>query len=74
MIKTIYDKVVNIMKNSLVSLAMLYALNIVNGKRTFKDTPKFLKAKVAEQLIIMDAVELIDDPEFLPQETTEVAE
>ncbi|VTX72009.1 CD1375 family protein [Gemella haemolysans] len=35
-------------------MAMLFAINIAKGKRTFSQVPKFLKDKVRECLIDMD--------------------
>lgn len=35
-------------------MAMLFAINIAKGRRTFKQVPKFLKEKVRECLIDMD--------------------
>lgn len=42
-------------------MAMLLALNIVSGKYTYKRVPKFLKEQVKEQLVLMDAEELITE-------------
>ena len=42
-------------------MAMLYAINIVEGRTTYKRCPKFLKPKVKEQLILMGAEELITE-------------
>ena len=35
-------------------MAMLFAINIAKGRRTFKLVPKFLKEKVRECLIDME--------------------
>lgn len=35
-------------------MAMLFAINIAKGRRTFADVPEFLKEKVKECLIDMD--------------------
>lgn len=40
-------------------MAMCYVTCIVAGTRTFKQVPKFLKAKVKELLISMDLEELV---------------
>ena len=42
-------------------MAMLLAVNIVDGKFTFKRVPKFLKEQVKEQLILLGAEELITE-------------
>lgn len=42
-------------------MAMLLAVNIVDGKFTFKRVPKFLKDQVKEQLILLGAEELIEE-------------
>lgn len=42
-------------------MAMLLAVNIVDGKFTYKRVPKFLKEQVKEQLILMGAEELITE-------------
>lgn len=42
-------------------MAMLLAVNIVDGKFTYKRVPKFLKDQVKEQLIILGAEELITE-------------
>lgn len=39
-------------------MAMLFAINIAKGKRTFASVPKFLKEKVKECLKDMDLEEL----------------
>lgn len=39
-------------------MAMVYATLIVKGKKFFKDVPKFLKEKVREILIDLDAADL----------------
>lgn len=39
-------------------MAMLMAINIVNGKYTYKRVPKLLKPQVKEQLILMGAEDL----------------
>ena len=41
-------------KEVTVMMAMLFAINIAKGKRTFAQVPKFLKDKVRECLIDMD--------------------
>lgn len=45
-------------------LAMLIAINIVEGRYTFERCPRVLKKKVAEQLKSMDAEDLIKDEEY----------
>lgn len=40
-------------------LAILFANRIINGKNTFKDVPKKLKAEVAENLLIGGLPELV---------------
>lgn len=42
-------------------MAMLLAVNIVDGKFTYKRVPKFLKEQVKEQLILLGAEELITE-------------
>ena len=41
-------------KEVTVMMAMLFAINIAKGKRTFAQVPNFLKEKVKECLIDMD--------------------
>lgn len=41
--------------------AMLYAVNIIEGKRTYKQCPSVLKPDVAEQLRLMGKEELITE-------------
>lgn len=53
------QKLAEIRKEVLQLMAMLYAINIVEGRTTYKRCPKFLKPKVKEQLILMGAEELI---------------
>ncbi|MCR8969263.1 hypothetical protein [Facklamia sp. 7083-14-GEN3] len=40
-------------------MAMLMAINIVNGNYSYKRVPNMLKPAVKEQLILMDAEDLI---------------
>lgn len=54
-------KLKQIRKEVLQLMAMLYAINIVEGRTTYKRCPKFLKPKVKEQLILMGAEELITE-------------
>lgn len=42
-------------------LAMLWATQIVNGKRTYEQVPRLLKAKVAEILIDAGMEELVGE-------------
>lgn len=42
-------------------LAMLYALNIVENKRTYAQCPRVLKPDVAEQLRVMGYENLITE-------------
>ena len=42
-------------------MAMLLAVNIVDGTFTYKRVPKFLKEQVKEQLILLGAEELIEE-------------
>lgn len=49
-------------------LAMLIAINIVEGRYTFKRCPRVLKKKVAAQLKSMDAEELITEDEYKDKE------
>lgn len=42
-------------------MAMLFAINIAKGKRTFSQVPKFLKDKVRECLIDMDLEHLTNE-------------
>ena len=42
-------------------MAMLFAINIAKGKRTFAKVPKLLKDKVREWLIDMDLENLAKD-------------
>ena len=50
-------------------MAMLFAINIAKGRRTFAQVPKFLKDKVRECLIDMDlehlAKEGAQQPSFI---------
>lgn len=42
-------------------MALLFALNIADGKRTFSQVPKMLKEAVKEQLILMGLGELAEE-------------
>lgn len=42
-------------------LAKLYAIEIMNGRRTFSSVPKLLKEKVKQILIDSGMEELLDD-------------
>ena len=50
-------------------MAVIYASLIINKRRTFSSVPGILKQQVADILIDLGVVELIDDPNFVP--TTE---
>lgn len=42
-------------------MAMLFAINIAKGKRTFAQVPNFLKEKVKECLIDMELEHLVKE-------------
>lgn len=44
-----------------IMIAMLWVISIINGKKTYKDVPRLLKAKVRELLIDADLEDLIDE-------------
>lgn len=44
-----------------VMMAMLFAINIAKGKRTFASVPSFLKEQVKECLIDMDLEHLAQE-------------
>jgi hypothetical protein len=49
----------------------LYLSLIVAGRRTFSSIPTVYKQAVADDLIAIGRTDLIDDPAYLPQPTTE---
>ena len=50
-----------IMKGGVVDMAMVYALLIVKGKKTFAEVPETLKEQVREILIDMECEHLITE-------------
>ena len=50
-------------KEVVAMLAMLFAIKIVKGERTFKDVPRLLKEKVKAELENMGMVELAAEEE-----------
>lgn len=60
-LKQLLEQLKDIRKGVSLLMAMLIAMNIVEGYYTYKRCPKFIKAKVAEQLKLMGAEEYIKD-------------
>lgn len=49
-----------ILRKEVKDMAMIYALLIIKGKKTFSDVPEKLKAQVRELLIDMEVPELAE--------------
>lgn len=50
-----------IYKQEVEDMAVIYATLIIKGKKKFKDVPKFLKERVRQVLIDLEAEELATD-------------
>ena len=61
MIKKLLTKLAEIRKGVKFLMIMLIAINIVEGRYTYKRCPNYFKAEVAEQLKLMGAEEFIKE-------------
>lgn len=51
-------KIINLIREGVNTMAMIYVALIIKGKRTFSSVPKALQAKVREILIDLELEEL----------------